>query len=38
VTKGEVAAGGGLVGGFPFLAKPVVLAEVLACVNQHVGE
>ena len=31
-------AGGGLVGGFPFLAKPVVLAEVLACVNQHVGE
>lgn len=37
VTKGEVAAGGGLVGGFPFLAKPVVLSEVLACVKQHVG-
>jgi CheY-like chemotaxis protein len=37
VTKGEVAAGGGLVGGFPFLAKPVVLSEVLACVKEQVG-
>jgi two-component system OmpR family response regulator len=37
VTKAEVAAGGGLVGGFPFLAKPVVLSEVLACVKEQVG-
>jgi CheY-like chemotaxis protein len=33
VTKGEVAAGGGQLGGFPFLAKPVVLSEVLACLK-----
>ena len=37
VTKEEVAAGGGLVGGFPFLAKPVVLSEVLACVQEQLG-
>jgi CheY-like chemotaxis protein len=37
VTKEEVNAGGGLVGGMPFLAKPVVLSEVLACVKQHLG-
>jgi CheY-like chemotaxis protein len=37
VTKAEVTAGGGLVGGAPFLAKPVVLSEVLACLKQHLG-
>jgi CheY-like chemotaxis protein len=37
VTKAEVQAGGGLVGGAPFLAKPVVLSEVLACLKQHLG-
>ena len=37
VTKEEVKAGGGLVGGEPFLAKPVVLTEVLACLKQHLG-
>jgi DNA-binding response OmpR family regulator len=37
VTKEEVKAGGGLVGGAPFLAKPVVLSEVLACLKQHLG-
>jgi DNA-binding response OmpR family regulator len=37
VTKEEVTAGGGLVGGAPFLAKPVVLSEVLACLKQHLG-
>jgi CheY-like chemotaxis protein len=37
VTKEEVKAGGGLVGGAPFLAKPVVLTEVLACLKQHLG-
>ncbi|MDB6027208.1 MAG: response regulator receiver protein [Verrucomicrobiales bacterium] len=35
VTKGEVDAGGGQLGGFPFLAKPIVLSEVLACVKRH---
>jgi CheY-like chemotaxis protein len=38
VTKGEVKAGGGQVGGHPFLAKPVVLSEVLACLKHHLGE
>ena len=38
VTKGEVEAKGGQLGGFPFLAKPVVLAEVLACLKHHLGE
>jgi CheY-like chemotaxis protein len=38
VSKGEVAAGSGRVGGFPFLAKPVVLSEVVACLKHHLGE
>ena len=38
VTKGEVVAGGGQLGGFPFLAKPVGLTEVLACLRHHLGE
>ena len=38
VTKREVDAGGGQLGGFPFLAKPVVLSEVTACLKQHLGE
>jgi len=37
VTKGEIAAGGGRLGGFPFLAKPVVLPEVVACLKHHLG-
>jgi CheY-like chemotaxis protein len=37
ITQAEVNARGGLVGGKPFLAKPVVLSEVLACLKQHLG-
>lgn len=37
VTEGEVEAGGGLIGGRPFLAKPVVLSEVVACLKHHLG-
>jgi CheY-like chemotaxis protein len=37
VTKGEVKAGGGQVGGHSFLAKPVVLTEVVACLRHHLG-
>ena len=37
VTKAEVNAGGGLIGGDRFLAKPLVLTEVLACLKQHLG-
>ena len=38
VTKGEVEAGGGRIGGLPFLAKPVVLSEVTACLKRLLGE
>jgi len=38
VTKGEVEARAGQFGGFPFLAKPIVLTEVLACLKHHLGE
>lgn len=34
-TKKEIYARGGKVGGLPFLAKPVDLTEVLACLDQH---
>jgi CheY-like chemotaxis protein len=37
VTKGEVKAGDGQVGGHTFLAKPVVLTEAVACIRQHLG-
>jgi CheY-like chemotaxis protein len=37
VTRDEVRARHGLVGGLPFLAKPVSLHEVLACLEQHLG-
>ena len=36
-TKGEVYARGGKVGGLPFLAKPVELSEVLACLKRLLG-
>jgi CheY-like chemotaxis protein len=38
ITKGEVKAKGGQLGGYPFLAKPVVLTEVVACLKQQLGE
>jgi CheY-like chemotaxis protein len=37
VTKREVEARGGQFGGFPFLAKPVVLSEVVSCLKLHLG-
>lgn len=35
LTKEEVALCGGRIGGYPFLAKPIVLAEVGMCLRQH---
>jgi len=35
VTKEEVDAVGGRIGGFPFLAKPVAVAELISCIQQH---
>jgi CheY-like chemotaxis protein len=36
-TQEELCERHGLVGGLPFLAKPVNLHEVLACLEQHLG-
>jgi CheY-like chemotaxis protein len=37
ITKEEVAASGGRLGGYPFLAKPIVLAEVAECLKEQLG-
>ena len=37
VTKGEVEARGGRSGGFTFMAKPIVLSEVIACLKHYLG-
>jgi len=36
-TKEEVRARGGRIGGMPFLAKPVNMAELVRCVNRYLG-
>jgi CheY-like chemotaxis protein len=36
-TQEELHERDGLVGGLPFLAKPVNLQEVLACLERHLG-
>jgi CheY-like chemotaxis protein len=38
MTKGEVEASGGRFWGYPFLAKPVVLREMLACLKHHLAD
>lgn len=35
VTQDEVDAGRGLVGGRPYLAKPLVLVDMIACIERH---
>ena len=35
LTKKEVALCGGVVGGYQFLAKPIVLPEVAECLMRH---
>ncbi len=37
VTREEVRTRHGLIGGLPFLAKPVNLQEVLTCLQHHLG-
>lgn len=37
VTKQEIAAGGGRGGQIPFLAKPIILPELRACLRHHLG-
>ncbi|HUR47529.1 MAG TPA: response regulator [Candidatus Saccharimonadales bacterium] len=38
LTKEEVALCGGRIGGYSFLAKPIVLAEVASCLKRHMTE
>lgn len=35
VKKEEVSSHGGQIGGYPFLAKPVDVPQVIACIQQH---
>ncbi|MGZ8900338.1 MAG: response regulator [Limisphaerales bacterium] len=35
ITKEEVDAVAGCIGGFPFLAKPVAVHELIECVERH---
>jgi PleD family two-component response regulator len=35
LTKEEVVLFGGRIGGYQFLAKPIVLAEMTACLRRH---
>ena len=37
ITKREVEARGGRSGGFTFLAKPIVMSEVVACLKHCLG-
>jgi len=37
VTKEEIAASGGQIGGYQYLAKPIVLTEMVACLRHHLG-
>jgi len=36
-TKQEVSSRGGLIGGMPFLAKPVDIPEVVSCLEAYLG-
>jgi CheY-like chemotaxis protein len=38
VTKGEVEANGGRIGGNAFLAKPIILTEMVSCIKHHLDE
>ena len=37
ITKREVKASGGRFWGYPFLAKPIVLTELVACLKHHLA-
>jgi CheY-like chemotaxis protein len=37
VTRAEVEARHGGSGGYPFLAKPLILEELVVCLKQHLG-
>lgn len=35
VSREEVAEKGGMIGGHPFIAKPVTVEDIMACIAQH---
>jgi CheY-like chemotaxis protein len=35
VKKEEISSHGGQIGGYPFVAKPVDLPQVIACIKKH---
>ena len=35
ITKDEITKGRGWVGPYPILAKPIILSELIACLDQH---
>lgn len=35
VSREEVEAKGGMIGGHPFIAKPVTVEDIMACIAQH---
>ena len=38
VTKDEVEANGGVIGGFPYLAKPIQdMRDLLSCIDTHIS-
>ena len=37
VTKAEVSSMGGRIGGLPFMAKPLDIPEVIACIEKCIG-
>lgn len=37
VKKEEIKTHGGVVGGFPYLAKPVDVETVISCLRKHLG-
>src|SRR6185295_7774685 len=37
VRREEICAGGGRIGGLPYLAKPVDVSEVLVCLRTFLG-
>jgi DNA-binding response OmpR family regulator len=37
VTKDEIHSRHGKIGGLPFLAKPVAMPELIACINQQLA-
>jgi len=38
VKKEEVTSHRGQIGGFPFIAKPVDLEELIDCIKKHLAE